>query len=157
VFITPSSCRAIIEVKTSITPRQLREAAEKLARNAELIRRASVMPLFVGLFSYELGRPNDGLLPALKEVANGDASRVVDHAALGPSQFVKYWTNPPEGGIRRYDRWHLYRLRHMAPGYFVHNVLAEACRGQTARRENAWWPQESKEVRLEQQLALRGA
>lgn len=158
VFITPSSCRAIVEVKTSVTARQFHEAAGKLASNSERIRRAAIgLPLFVGLFAYECDGGTGGFLRRLQDVANGDALRVVDHAALGHSHFIKYWPNPPEGGIRRYDNWHLYRLDRMAPGYFVHNMLAESTRGKIARRENAWWPQQSKEIRLEERMALKGA
>lgn len=155
VFVTPSACRAIVEVKTSVNARQFRDAAEKLALNAALIRGSAIgLPLFVGLFAYGAAGRSNRLLQTLREVANGNAQRVVNHAALGHSTFIKYWQHPPEGGTTNYAQWHLYRLARTAPGYFVHNILAESARGLAARHENAWWPQQGKEVRLEQRMAL---
>ena len=156
LFVTPSSCRAIVEVKTSVTRAQFQAAAEKLAADAAIIRRtANGLPLFVGLFAYNLMGGTEGLVDVLKEIAAGDDLRIVDHVVLGTSHFIKYWSRPPAGGDVGYDQWHLYQLPRMARGYFVHNMLAESTRGQRAHRENAWWPQPSKEVRLEQTVALR--
>lgn len=152
VFVTPSSCRAIIEVKTGVSVQQFQAATVKLADDAEFVRSSAVgYPLFVGLFAYELnGNGGRSLLESLQTVAAGNEYRIVDHAALGPSKFIKYWSSPPSGDPGRYLKWHLYNLERMASGYFIHNLLANVCRDPMARREDAWFPQESKEVHLEE-------
>ena len=154
VFITPASCRAIIEVKSSITLTQFTNAAAKLAKNAELIRQHGMgIPLFVGLFSYELQRQRKRVfVSALQDTANGNYSRLIDHVSLGPSSFIKYWETAPGDDQTGYDMWHLYKLNQMAPGYFIHNLLATVSSKIAARREEAWFPQESKETRLEWSL-----
>lgn len=152
VFVTPSSCRAIIEVKTRVSAQQFQAASEKLAEDAEFIRSAAIgYPLFVGIFAYELkGGGGRRLLESLQTIASGNENRVVDHASLGASKFIKYWSSSPSGNLGRYSTWHLYNLERMAPGYFIHNLLANVCRDPMARREDAWFPQESKEVHLEE-------
>lgn len=158
VFITPSSCRAIVEVKTSVSLSEFGEAATKLGDNAEFVRRRALgHPLFVGIFSY--GVPTirrDHTLAALQRAAAGNSSRLVDHACLGPSKFIKYWQHDPtatgRAATRTYNAWHLYNLERMAPGYFIHNLLVNVCRGVAAQREDTWFPRESKEVSLEASL-----
>lgn len=97
VFIAPSSCRAIIEVKSRLTVAQFREAAIRLADDAEFIRpRGMEVPLFTGLFSYEISTANTaGYLQATKDAANGNPLRIIDHAALGDTTFIKYWCSEP--------------------------------------------------------------
>lgn len=61
IFIRPSSCRAIIEVKTRVTRLEFSEALRTLGDNAELARGHghSRQSLFAGLFAYEdTARPN---------------------------------------------------------------------------------------------------
>jgi hypothetical protein len=159
VFITPSSCRAIVEVKTSVSLSEFGKAATKLGNNAEFIRTRSLGPLFVGIFSYDVPTiGSDRTLAALQRAAAGDSNRLVDHACLGPSRFIKYWQNDPattgRAAMRAYDAWHLYSLKRMAPGYFIHNLLVNVCRGVTARWEDTWFPRESKEVSLEASLSF---
>lgn len=163
VFITPSSCRAIVEVKTSVSLSEFRAAATKLGDDAEFIRTKSLgHPLFVGIFSYSIPTMrSDRMLAALQRAAGGNSIRLVDHACLGSSTFIKYWQKDPaasgRAALRPYDVWHLYRLPRMAPGYFIHNLLVNVCRGVTAQREDTWFPRESKEVRLESTLPLTRA
>lgn len=151
VFVTPASCRAIIEVKSTVSVAQFGTAAEKLSENAAFIRRNGMgIPLFAGIFSYDINSSQSrGFLRELQAAAAGDELRIVDHAALGPSKFIKYWLTEPERSGRRYDAWHLYNLNHMAAGYFIHNLLANVCRDPAARREDAWFPRQGKETHLD--------
>ena len=151
VFVTPSSCRAIVEVKTRLTVAKFRKAAEDLAGNAEFIRpRGMGIPLFTGLFTYEIqARSTEPFLEAVKDVSNSDDLKIIDHVALGDSSFVKYWnTNPNNQSTRSYNYWHLYRLPQMSFGYFIHNLLVEVSRDPAARRDPAWFPKETKEFSL---------
>lgn len=160
VFVTPSSCRAIIEVKSRLTAAQFRSAAERLADDAEFIRpRGMGIPLFVGLFTYDIQAQGvTRFLQAVKESSNGNELRIIDHVALGESTFIKFWQRNPDGqNMKPYDHWHLYNLEQMSFGYFIHNLLAEVSRDPYARREPAWFPAQSKEANLVQVLHFENA
>lgn len=151
VFVTPSSCRAIIEVKSKQTASQFNEAAERLANDAEFIRSRNFnRPLFTGLFSYEISTNNKTLyLNALQSVSKDNELRIIDHAALGESEFIKYWdTNPNDRVNTQYKHWHLYHLEKMSFGYFIHNLLAEAANNLTADGISALFPTQTKEMSL---------
>lgn len=157
VFITPSACRGIVEVKSNTSSREFRTAASKLADNAEFIREhSSDFHIFVGLFSYDLrGQNIDPILSALANSANGQQARVIDHVALGASKLIKYWDAHPQdiSGRKNYNHWHLYNLSRMAPGYFIHNLLISVSKKLSAQRDGTWFPLESKEAYLERTVA----
>lgn len=90
-------------------------------------------------------------LQALNTAADGQDARVVDHVTLGASKRIKDWPSKPNEDERRlgYDQWHLYALDRMAPGYFIHNLLLCVSKKLNAQRENAWFPMDGKEARLE--------
>lgn len=153
VFVSPASCRAIIEVKSAIRSAvQFRDAAAKLAACAENIREATQQDLFVGLFAYEshikVG-PNE--LGLLQESAGQNCRRIINHVVLGPSDFIKFWRQRPENGAAMYNHWHLYQLTNMAAGYFVHNLIGAVCSDLAAQREDVWFPRNSKEAYLAHQ------
>lgn len=159
VFVSPESCRAIIEVKSAIrSSAQLRDAANKLADMAAYIREATQQEIFVGLFAYESHITiNQAVLDLLRGVAAGDGQRVLNHMALGSSGFIKYWRVRPENGAAMYNQWHLYQLPNMAAGYFIHNLIGTVCRDSVAQREDGWFPRNGKEVNLVCQLGLAEA
>lgn len=161
VFVTPSACRGIVEVKSNTSRATFRAAAEKLADNAGFIRsRNSDFHIFVGFFSYDLRAANcRSFLQALNQVAEGQDSRVIDHVALGSNTLIKYWPSDPsrDRATLRYDQWHLYNLNRMAPGYFIHNLLLSVSKKLNAQRETTWFPRNSKEAHIESRLALRRA
>jgi hypothetical protein len=136
---------------------QFAAAAGKLADNAEFIRHSGMsIPLFVGLFSYDGDQSVDRrYLQALKDAAGGNDLRIVDHVSVGSSRFIKYWPTEPTLNDRDYDAWHLYNLREMAVGYFLHNLLAKVCRDPSATAEDAWFPRDGKEVYLVDRLRFR--
>ncbi len=158
VFVTPSACRGIVEVKSSTSARQFKHAVVKLADNAEFIRKnCADYDLFVGLFAYDFyGRKSSTVLAALADAAMGDPARIVNHVSLGTSKFIKFWRSDPnviEGiPINDYRHWRLYHLERMAPGYFIHNLLRSVSRNLTFQRDGSWFPNESKEVYVEDEL-----
>lgn len=97
VFVTPSACRGIIEVKSNTSAKAIRSAAIKLADNAEFVRQHGLdFHIFVGLFSYDFRGKNHGpVLDALAEAAAGRDARIIDHVSLGTSKLVKYWPSNP--------------------------------------------------------------
>lgn len=153
-FVSPASCRAIIEVKSAIrSTAQLRDAAINLAACAANIREATQQDLFVGLFAYESHIAINGqVLDLLQNTAALDGRRIINHVVLSPSDFIKFWRRRPENGAAMYDNWHLYRLTNMAAGYFVHNLIGAVCRDPIAQRDDGWFPRNSKEVYLVNQL-----
>lgn len=151
VFVTPSACRGIVEVKSNTSLTQFRNAAGRLADNAAFIRSRSFdFHIFVGFFSYDVTAANARpFLQALNAVADGQDARVIDHVNLGSSKLIKYWDSAPNHREKTYDQWHLYNLDRMAPGYFIHNLLLSVSKKLNAQRENVWFPRDSKEARLE--------
>lgn len=154
VFVSPASCRAIVEVKSAIRSAvQFREAASRLARDASRIREAAQRELFVGLFAYEsLVRVNGDMLSHLQEVTAGDGRQIINHVVLGPSGFVKFWKQRPENGAAMYNHWHLYELHDMAAGYFIHNLIGSVCHDPAAQQDDGWFPRNGKEPHLVSQL-----
>lgn len=159
VFVTPSACRGIVEVKSNTSLPEFRAAAKKLADNAEFIRGlSSDFHIFVGFYSYDVRttkcRP---FLNALNNAADGEDARVIDHAVLGPCKLIKYWPSDPHQEQARlgYDQWHLYNLNRMAPGYFIHNLLLSVSKKLAAQRESTWFPRESKEAYIEERCAFK--
>jgi hypothetical protein len=158
VFVTPSACRGIVEVKSRTSLATFRTAAEALARNAQFIRAHSFdFHIFVGFFAYELVAANcRPFLYALNTVAAGQDARIIDHAAFGARKLIKYWPSDPSSnnGLLGYDQWHLYDLNRMAPGYFIHNLLLSVSKKLNAQRESTWFPRDSKEAHIEGHCAF---
>ncbi|WP_155627766.1 DUF6602 domain-containing protein [Burkholderia territorii] len=149
VFVPPSACAAIIEVKTRLTATQFRTTADKVANICQLIRRYEpTRPLFSGIFAYEDSLEPERMLANIDAVANGRKHRIVNHVSIGTSSFVKYWPYDPESGARGYRQWHHYRLEDLAPGYFLHNLMSFLAKEDLVRRNNIWFPREGKEARL---------
>lgn len=164
VFISPSACRGAIEVKTSLTMSELEYASEKLATVAKAVRSVKRKDVFVGIFSYELefsSRFRESVLDVVKDASQGDRMRVVNHVAVGKSLFVKYWKFHPDrpGGLTRipthrppancwgdYKFWHLYEMKNMAYGYFIHNALVSMASNLSTEEENVYFPEKGKET-----------
>lgn len=153
VFISPSSCRAIIEVKTRVTSAQFRSALIKLGDNAALGRSGATArrTVFTGLFVYE-----ECHLPRLLEnvaSAAGDShTRIVDHVSIGSSMFAKFWTRNPEDGTGSYKHWHQYHLEAMAQDYFAHNLSTSLAPDAASRSEQIWFPENGKEGHLTERI-----
>jgi hypothetical protein len=156
VFISPIACRGIVEVKTTLKLSTLREAALKLADMADSIRSHSRKPLFVGLFSYGFTAAHrERVLDTLQGASGGSPLRVINHAALGPNTFVKYWEANPNTRHKGYETWHQYEMERLGPGYFIHNLVTSMAPKLSVEDGNVFFPWEGKEFRCTNQLALR--
>ncbi|WP_219625019.1 DUF6602 domain-containing protein, partial [Vibrio parahaemolyticus] len=155
VFITPSACRAIIEVKSTYTADIYRGATESISNIASLVRNSEPdINIFVGLFFYEMAENNPRLaLPILKERTDESVEKTIDHVCLGKHKFVKFWENNPDDQSPQYNAWHEYTLRDMSAGYFIHNLMSVISGYQLIRNENVWFPAEGKEARRNRTLA----
>ncbi|WP_156773914.1 DUF6602 domain-containing protein [Paraburkholderia tropica] len=157
VFVPPSACAAVIEVKSKLNATQFGAATQKLADICELVKRYEPRKrLFSGLFAYEQdGGSYQTLLGHIAAAANGSRRRVVNHAAIGNDTFIKYWREHPESGDAEYRTWHHYTLTDMAPGYFLHNLMSYLARENLIRGNNVWFPAEGKEGRCDGTMTLR--
>ena len=157
VFVQPSACAAVIEVKSSLNATTFRNAAKKLADVCDLIHQHERdSPLFSGIFAYEEdGGSSRTLLRHIASAADGELNRVVNHASIGTDTFVKYWSHNPDDGLDDYNYWHHYTLRHMAPGYFLHNLMSFLAGEELVRGNNIWFPAEGKETRRNDRHPLR--
>jgi len=146
-FVTPDTAKVVIEVKTRISSRNLDAAIRHLADNAELCRVHLGRQIVFGLFAYE----NDSIssqriLETIAGASQGNDRRIIDFAAVGADHFVRYWEMDPLDRSRvPYRRWHAYELPKLAPGYFVHNVIAAVAPHAVDANSFVWFPIEGKE------------
>ncbi len=145
VFITPDALRGMIEVKSLVDATGFREALAKMRQNIELFGLPGRSTRFFGVFSFESTVSTDAALAALRDSAGGNPNCYLDLACLGYSHFIKWWYLNPESANRVVKRWHSYRLPEMAPGYFLHNVVAELAGHSVNENTHAWFPAEGKE------------
>lgn len=147
VIATPDVVTAVIEVKTRVRPADARTIIEKLHNISELFRKRARWPKpFIGLFSFEdEPMPPEHFLDLLKEINGSFGSFEIQCAALGTSQFIRFWERPPAGPRRSYHKWHFYELDGTAPGYFIHNVVESLFPNSVFANNNLWYPEEGKE------------
>jgi hypothetical protein len=148
VIATPDVVAAAIEVKTRVKPTNVRGIIHKLHNIAELFRKRARWPKpFIGLFSFEdEPMPPRHFLDLLKEINGSFGSFEIQCAALGKSQFVRFWEFPPTGPRRSYSKWHFYELHGTAPGYFIHDVVESLFPNSVFANNDLWYPADSKEL-----------
>lgn len=169
VIVTPDAVCGIIEVKTTVSQAQFREAAKKLATDIAIVRKHPHRPMmethnaFAGLFSYGYDDADVGpIVQAVGDVAADYAHRI-NFAAVGTNGFVRYWDVNPKlmgesdrsyrGG--HYNSWHGYELPDMAAGYFIHNVVEAVCPDSVLSNNEVWFPLEDKESSLKCELRAK--
>ncbi|MCF6450970.1 hypothetical protein L1076_05135 [Vibrio sp. MMG022] len=154
VFIQPSSCRGIIEVKSTYSSPVYRNACESISDAAKLVRDSEPdLDIFVGVFIYEMRTRQPRIdLELLKELTDEHIHKTIDHVCLGQHKFIKFWEQCPLDRAIGYDHWHLYRLEDMAFGYFIHNLLSVISGHRLVRNEMIWFPAQGKEHNRENSL-----
>lgn len=128
VFLTPDAVLGVLEVKTTLSSRNLRESIQKLAAVGRLVESGCLL----GLFSYDSEVTSENaVLKTLREESN-HWNEVIEILSFGCSSFVKWWDHPPvetatSSSDSQYRRWHSYKLENMAAGYFLTNVINYLC------------------------------
>jgi hypothetical protein len=141
VFITPDVAAGIIEVKSRLSGKQAYQAAlMQLAHSAKLAPAA-----WTGLFVFEpaiedvseLHRTVLSQLIAVEQATGVEVNCV----AIGGDDFFRYWANAAEqaDGLHAGPAWHSYTMRHLAPAYFVGNLVA-ALSSIPDEYEFVWFP-----------------
>jgi hypothetical protein len=144
-FVTPDAVLGIIEVKSRIGPAELGVAAERLARNIELIRLHPNSDAFSGVFAFEADGNNSQTYLERLAAAAVNWNQRLDFAAIGESLFLKYWHLDPETARQMYQHWRAYRMPGLAPGYFIHNVVDAVCPDSVEPNTEVWFPTAGKE------------
>lgn len=165
VFVTADAVKAVVEVKTRVQSSNLTAAIRTLAENAEFVkshrRDNDIDNIFVGLFAYDIDEnslPISGILRRLKNAANGQPNRVINHVTLGGDLFIRFWRNRPDhGGLHgdnSYNRWHSYHLENLSPGYFVSNAVEYTSDVSVRLNRFVWYPPQGKERNRNNTLEL---
>lgn len=164
VFVTPDAVKGIIEVKSSDASLA---ALSKLANNAEFVQNdvnpdillATPQEIFVGFFCYDWRfseRRVNSILRNLQKTAQGRRERVINHLSLGNELFIHFWRFRPELQfvLSAHNRWHSYRMQDLAPGYFIHNIIASVARSSVSLNNDIWFPAEGKEGQKLKEMPL---
>jgi hypothetical protein len=153
VFVSPEAVRGIIEVKTNLNANLLSQALDKLIKVANICSHNNAL---IGIFSYDSTiQSNTEVLSLLRDKCK-NRREVIDLLCLGDSHFIKYWQKTVQGG-GTYEKWHSYELRHMAFGYFIHNVILSLTPDHIAINESVWFPENSKEIHKDGEIYRNGA
>lgn len=155
VFITPDAVKGIIEVKSKVNNNSLSKALSKLSEKASIVRNntRSNNDFFVGLFSYDynsnasnLNRDHiiaDRVLNLLKNNANSEPNRIINHLCLGNSFYYRFWENYngqlPQNQSNRNNIWIAYKLENLAPAFFINNLISSVSHSVMLNKE-AWFP-----------------
>lgn len=148
VLVTPDAAETIIEVKTKIrTPRELGTILEKIAKNAEIMRRKNSWHGQVGLFVFDDSSINDReILYSLNRHARGSEKRIINWIAFGPNRFFRYWNYEANSPLRK-PEWKSYDLKDLAQPYFISNVVWDVTRNIPEEMQFAWFPIEGGKER----------
>jgi hypothetical protein len=131
IFVTPDAAKALIEVKSKLVgEKAIYLALEQLAKSAVVCGERVWTGLFVHEGAYDfISNPDKNLFQALKKIYKkyGVKIRCV---SFGESIFVRYWENSLKeaDGIYNGSAWHSYFIDHLAPAYFVGNIVAHLSR-----------------------------
>lgn len=161
MFVTPDCVRAVIEVKTSLrASTEVEECAIKLSEVGKLCRTNGGKTPWLGIFAYEGTLQDSNLLLNAVEAAFCRTEVAINCLAYGKDLFIRYWkqreleleetVNDPS-----VERWEAYHLDHLAPAYFIGNVVDALS---TLSRKNnafAWYPlSEGKGVHMQAERIL---
>ncbi len=146
LIVTPDAVAAIIEVKCKRSRTEILADLLKLSDEASNIRRSGNWECWAGYFVLEENdspTQYDALLEAFRTAGNNRPCRILNCAAIGPSQFARFWPvdeQPPDRPIPG-PCWHAYNLPdHLAPSYFIGNCIDSCSRQITSSNQMAWFP-----------------
>lgn len=156
VFVTPDSVIGVIEVKTSLDNTSFNQAVSQLVDQAKVASYPTHYRKFFGIFAYESTVDSQYALKTLRNAAIQPGGTTIDLICLGQDHFIKWWQHDPENPKRSAERWHSYRFKNKAPGYFIHNVVGAVSPHSIGENESVWYPREGKEFYKDGQESRRG-
>lgn len=120
-IIAPSeSVLGIIEVKSKITTKNVKDAIYKATENGRIIGKGK----FNGIFAFE----SENICFRRPDLQNALAMSggVVNHLCFGSDIFLKYWkTDQPNINPCPKDSYAVYKIRDLAFGYFISNLIED--------------------------------
>ncbi|MGI9650915.1 DUF6602 domain-containing protein [Chryseobacterium sp. RLHN22] len=132
VIVTPSSVRAIIEVKTNISSsRTDKNGLSKVVENFNFINRFPSLcrtdqhRIFRGLISFDYrGKINSKIIDDSIRLSRG----VINHISLGGQIFIRHWINgeglePPIDADCKTNFYNVYELEDLSHSYFISNLI----------------------------------
>lgn len=132
VIVTPSSVRAIIEVKTNISSsRTDKNGLSKIVENFNFINRFPSLcrtdehRIFRGLISFDYrGKINSKIIDDSIRLSRG----VINHFSLGGQIFIRHWINgeglePPIDADCKTNFYNVYELEDLSHSYFISNLI----------------------------------
>lgn len=121
VILPPESVLGLIEVKTKLRSTNVKDAIRHACIDKALIANRRI---FNGLFSYETDLELTGSsLPTSIKTPLQESSGVLNHIALGPDLFIKYWDHGNPADRDKRPCYSFYELKGLTFGYFLSNLL----------------------------------
>ena len=143
LIVTPDAVLGVIEVKTEPrTYHDFEEALIKLSNIEKMCRQATGRDsVWTGLFSFEdHPRQQRTILRALGS-AYRETDQKVNCVSCGHNVFIRFWDDgrqvesPVNGPV-----WHSYALPHVAPSYFIGNLVDSISTVDNNSAGFAWFP-----------------
>lgn len=145
VIIQPEAVKGVIEVKTRLKQKDLKDAINKIKLIGEMLPKEN--NAFLAIFSYDIDSLNKQRVLNLLRKETNNINQIVHLLCLGDSRFIRYWDISPELTNRStHAIWHSYRLDKLAYGYFIHNVLLSLSPEYIDNNQSLWFPKTSKEI-----------
>ncbi|KFC19112.1 DUF6602 domain-containing protein [Epilithonimonas lactis] len=132
VIVTPSSVKAIIEVKSNISSsRTDKNGLSKIVENFNFINRFPTLcrtdenRIFRGLISFDYrGKINSSVIDDSIRLSRG----VINHISLGGNIFIRHWIDgigldPPVDANCNSNFYNLYELEDLSHSYFISNLI----------------------------------
>lgn len=144
-IVTPDAPSAVAEVKTS--PQGYTawvEVAVKLVEHGRRCRDVARNHPWLGIFSFEgVEAQVSNALNALC-TARQETGVSINCVCIGYDYFIRYWPkgqvepgDPPRDAKREY--WRAYHLEHLAPSYFLSNMVDGICNVDRVETDYAWF------------------
>lgn len=170
VITTLKNVKAVIEVKSRITPTSFARAIEQFENSivyfADEIRKPffsvngrpipNRKKIFTGIFAFEFGGNinSNNIDNCLK-----DSNRIINHISLGPNHFIKYWKNTDGNRLAipvecQSDFYNVYNLDNLSFSYFISNLVDITSGGLNDRYWFSFPIQGTKEIHRERTICL---
>lgn len=140
IITTLKNVRAIIEVKSELTPVTLRNTIQQLEHSIEPFANqinkpffsvagrpvvASKTRVFTGIFAFEF---NGSITSRAIDNHLVNSKGIVNHISLGQDYFIKLWKHADVNRLARpvdchYDFYNVYELNSLSFSYFISNLI----------------------------------
>jgi uncharacterized protein DUF6602 len=155
VFVTPDAVCGAIEVKSNLNNTSFAQTVAKLTRNISFISSQGRAGKRFAIFSFESSVTTPAALDILKSASKGARCDVIDLVCLGDSHFIRWRYYTAEKPTVILEAWRSYRLRQMAPGYFLHDFVEFVDHECVNKNAELWFPRDGKENDKDGEISLK--